>query len=348
MKIDSPVLVTGAGGFIGSHLTEALLGLGCDVRAMVHYNSRNDWGWLEEAAVGFRTGRLWKTALGVRYPASVGGGSLEIVPGDVRDPFFVKAAVKGCATVFHLAALIGIPYSYVSPASYVSTNVQGTLNILQACLDSSVSRLVHTSTSEVYGSARYTPMDEYHPLAGQSPYSASKIGADHLAESFHRSFGLPVCIVRPFNTFGPRQSARAVIPTVIAQALTGAEVIKLGSLSPVRDLNYVADTVAGFVTAAGCGGTVGRAVNIGRGKGMSIGELARLVLDLCGSTAKIVTDPERVRPEESEVVQLVCDNSRAFKTMGWKPRFSIEEGIAATVEWMRARLSRFKPGVYNV
>jgi NAD dependent epimerase/dehydratase len=346
---DSPsVLVTGAGGFIGSHLTEALLGVGYKVRAMVHYNFQNNWGWLEEVVGDPKASPWQRTEMGVGLPESPNGGTLEIVAGDIQDPFFVNAAVKGCKTVFHLASLIAIPYSYVAPASYIATNVQGTLNVLQACRDNAVSRLVHTSTSEVYGTAQYTPIDEKHPVVGQSPYSASKIGADHLAESFYRSFDLPVAIIRPFNTFGPRQSARAVIPTIITLAFSGAGVIRLGSLSPVRDLNYVKDTVAGFLAVAESEKTIGKVTNIGRGEGISIGDLARKIICLCGSDAKIETDARRVRPEKSEVFELVCDNGLAAELLGWQPRYTLDEGLAETVEWMRTRLRYYKAGIYNV
>jgi NAD dependent epimerase/dehydratase len=344
----SPVLVTGAGGFIGSHLTEALLGMGCRVRAMVHYNSQNNWGWLEEAVGDFGACSSEKTGMGVRFFALPTGGELEIVAGDIQDPFFVNEAVKGCTIVFHLAALIAIPYSYVAPASYVSTNIQGTLNVLQACRVNGVSRLVHTSTSEVYGTAQYTPIDEKHPVVGQSPYSASKIGADHLAESFYRSFDLPVSIIRPFNTFGPRQSARAVVPTIITQALSGAGVIRLGSLSPIRDLNYVKDTVAGFLAVAQSDKAIGKVTNIGRGEGISIGDLARKILSLCGPDARIETDSQRVRPDKSEVFELVCDDSLARELLGWQPRHTLDEGLGETVEWVRTCLRYYKAGIYNI
>jgi len=348
MEFGNPVLVTGAGGFIASHLVEALIERGFHVRAMVHYNFRNNWGWLEEVAGNIKAGPPRKTDFGVRFPQLPDAGTLEIIAGDIQDPFFVNAAVKGCKIVFHLAALIAIPYSYVAPSSYVSTNVQGTLNVLQACRDNGVSRLVHTSTSAVYGTAQYTPIDEKHPVVGQSPYSASKIGADHLAESFYRSFDSPVSIVRPFNTFGPRQSARAVIPTIITQALSGAEVIRLGSLSPVRDLNYVKDTVAGFLAVASSDKTIGQVTNIGRGEGISIGGLAQLILDICGCSAVIENDPQRIRPEKSEVFRLVCDNNRAQKWCGWGPRYSLEEGLTETVAWVRNNLKNFKSSIYNL
>ncbi|MFB3885564.1 MAG: GDP-mannose 4,6-dehydratase [Thermodesulfobacteriota bacterium] len=348
MKFDDLILVTGAAGFIGSHLTEVLLSQGNRVRAMVHYNFRNNWGWLEDI-LGDRMNQPAKTTpLGVLYSDFPGGGSLEVITGDIQDPFFVDKAVDGCKTVFHLAALIAIPYSYVAPVSYVSTNVNGTLNVLEACRKHQVTRLVHTSTSEVYGTAQYVPIDEKHPLAGQSPYSASKIGADHLAESFYRSFDLPVSIIRPFNTFGPRQSARAVIPAIIAQALAGTKEIRLGSIEPVRDLNYVMDTVAAFAAVASSGHSVGRAINIGRGEGISIGELAKTILQICGSRSEIVTEKERVRPEKSEVRELVCDCSLARELLGWKHRYSLQQGLEETVAWIRPRLHLYKPWIYNI
>ncbi len=342
------VLVTGAGGFIGSHLTEALVWKGYQVRAMVHYNFRNDWGWLEEVLDNLKACQPIKTSLGVQYKDLSGGGTLEVIMGDIQDPFFIDAAVKDCDIVFHLAALIAIPYSYVAPASYVSTNVQGTLNALEACKKNGVSRLVHTSTSEVYGTAQYTPIDEKHPVVGQSPYSASKIGADHLAESYYRSFDVPVSIIRPFNTFGPRQSARAVIPTIITQVLSGDGVIRLGSLEPVRDLTYVKDMVEGFLSIAESDEAVGRVTNIGRGEGISIVDLARMILELCDSSAHIETDPQRVRPEKSEVFELICDNSQARQRLGWQPRYSLSQGIEETVDWFKKNLHRYKSLIYNL
>lgn len=350
MKTEDPnlVLVTGAGGFIGSHLTETLVTMGRRVRALVHYNFQNNWGWLEGVCENSGFVQTEKTPLGVRCSNLPNGGSLEIIAGDIQDPFFVGAAVEGCQTVFHLAALIAIPFSYVAPASYVSTNINGTLNVLEACRKHRVSRLVHTSTSEVYGTAQYTPIDEKHPIVGQSPYSASKIGADHLAESYHRAFGVPVSIIRPFNTFGPRQSARAVIPTIISQAISGAEVIRLGSLTPVRDLNYVKDTVRGFLAVADSDQTIGRVTNIGRGSGVSIGSLAKLILQKVGSRARIETEAERMRPENSEVFQLICDSTRAREVLTWAPSYTLDQGIEETVEWMRENIHRYKPGLYNV
>jgi NAD dependent epimerase/dehydratase len=323
------VLVTGAAGFIGSHLTESLARSGYQVRAMVHYNFQNSWGWLET------------------IPSDI-IKNVEVFLADITDPFAVQKAVEGCNLVFHLAALIAIPYSYLAPASYVETNVNGTLNVLEACKNSGVRRLVHTSTSETYGTAQYTPIDEKHPLVGQSPYSASKIAADKLAESYYLSFDLPVVTLRPFNTFGPRQSTRAVIPTIITQALSGAETIQLGSLSPVRDLNYVKDTVAGFIAAANAENVVGKTINCGRGEGVSIGELAQMILEICGSKATIETDSERVRPEKSEVMELICNNTLARELMGWEPKYSLQEGLEETVAWMRDNLDRYKTNIYNV
>lgn len=323
-----PVLVTGAGGFIGSHLTEELLRRGARVRAMVHYNGAGRWGWLDEAD-----------------PALM--RRCEVVAGDVTDPFFVREAVAGRRTVFHLAALIAIPYSYRAPASYVQTNVVGTLNVLEACRAAKVRKLVHTSTSEVYGTARYVPIDEDHPLQGQSPYSASKIGADQLAESFHRSFGLPVAIARPFNTYGPRQSARAVLPTILSQLLSGAGTLRLGSLSPVRDFNFVSDTVAGFLAVAASAKTVGRVVNIGSGRGVTVGRAVELAQAAAGRRARVVEERARVRPAGSEVLRLVCGNA-AIRRLGWRPRVDLAEGLRLTAQWLRPRAAGYKSHLYNV
>jgi dTDP-glucose 4,6-dehydratase len=322
------VLVTGAGGFIGSHLTDALLSAGADVTAFVHYNARNDWGMLEE-----------------RYDEKT--RNLTVIAGDVSDALFVRKAVKGQDIVFHLAALIGIPYSYSAPESYVNTNIKGTLNVMQACLESGVQRIVHTSTSEVYGTAQYTPIDEKHPLQGQSPYSASKIGADKIAESFYCSFGLPVTTIRPFNTYGPRQSARAVIPTIITQALA-ANSVRLGSLDPVRDLTYVADTVQGFLKLAQSKKTIGKTVNTGSGKGVTIGELAGMIIAQVNPKARIVSEKKRVRPENSEVMKLICDNRLARDLAGWEPKIQLDEGISMTVEWMKDHAGSYKTGMYTV
>jgi NAD dependent epimerase/dehydratase len=322
------VLVTGAGGFIGSHLVERLVELGARVRALVRYNSRNDWGLLE------------------LLPAAV-KEHLEVVAGDITDPFGVARALAGCEVVFHLAALIAIPYSYTAPSQFVAVNCGGTLNLLEAARQQGAERFVHTSTSETYGTAQYTPIDEKHSLRGQSPYAASKIGADKLAESYYLSFGVPVATIRPFNTYGPRQSARAVIPTIISQALNG-ELIRLGSLSPVRDLNYVSDTVEGFIKVAESPRAVGEVINIGSGKSVSIGELAGKIVDLLGGNKRIVTEDERVRPEASEVLELLCDHRKARELIGWEPRVSLEEGLAGTIKFIRENLSRYKPDIYNV
>jgi len=308
------ILVTGADGFIGSHLTETLTALGCQVTAFCFYNSFDSWGWLDTV------------------PGSV-RESIEVVMGDVRDPSAVRSAVRGSDAVFHLAALIGIPFSYRAPDSYVDTNVRGTLNVLQAARECDVGRVVVTSTSEVYGTAQYAPIDEGHPRQGQSPYSASKIGADAMAEAFHRSFDLPVVIARPFNTYGPRQSTRAVIPTIIAQVLSHAAEIRLGSLSPTRDLTFVTDTCAGFVALASSDGAVGRDVNMGTGREISIGDLAALILEMMGSSARIVTEDARVRPDASEVNRLLSDNSLAGTLCGWEPRVSLREGLGRTIDW---------------
>lgn len=347
-ELGNKILVTGAGGFIGSHLTEALLKKGHYVRAMVHYNFRNDWGWVEEVLEKADSKAHEKTSLGIVFHDLFGHSELEIVPGDIQDTSFVSSAVESCDTVFHLAALIAIPYSYVAPASYVSTNVQGTLNLLEACRRHNVGRLVHTSTSEVYGTAQYTPIDERHPLVGQSPYSASKIGADHLAESYYRSFDLPVSIIRPFNTFGPRQSARAVVPAIITQVLSGEETIRLGSLTPVRDLSFIADTVAGFIGAAESERIVGQVTNIGRGEGVTVEDLCRMILDICGAEARIETDIDRVRPEKSELLELICDNTRARETFGWQPGYTLKEALEVTIDWFKTNLDRYKPTIYNI
>lgn len=311
------VLVTGAGGFIGSHLVEALVAQGARVRGFVHYNSRGDRGHLEALA-----------------PAV--GAEVEVVMGEVQDPFSVAAAVRGCDVVFHLAALIGIPYSYVAPKSYVDTNIVGTLNVLEACRIGGVRRLVQTSTSETYGTAQYTPIDERHPLQGQSPYSASKIGADKLAESYFRSMDLPVATLRPFNTFGPRQSLRAVIPTIIAQALHG-DTIRLGSLEPIRDFTFVTDTARAFIAAATSAAAVGQTLNAGSGRGISIGDLVQLILSLTGSEATLEHEARRVRPEASEVFELLCDPAKLHELTGWRAEVDLETGLEATIAWMRSR-----------
>jgi NAD dependent epimerase/dehydratase len=323
------ILVTGSDGFIGSHLAEELVRSGKSVRAFVCYNSFNSWGWLDT---------LPAEAL----------GEMEIFQGDIRDPNGVREAMKGVGSVYHLAALIAIPFSYRSPDSYVSTNITGTLNVLQAARELGTGRVLVTSTSEVYGTAQYAPIDEKHPRQGQSPYSATKIGADALAESFHRSFGLPVTVVRPFNTYGPRQSARAVIPSVIAQLLAGKTEIEMGALSPTRDFNYVKDTVAGFIAIAGAENTAGEEINIATNKEISIGEMAGELIRQINPEAKIVCDERRMRPQKSEVNRLLGCNKKITGLTGWKPRFTFEQGIAETVEWMRNNMDRYKPGIYNV
>ncbi|GAB6076190.1 NAD-dependent 4,6-dehydratase LegB [Desulfurobacterium crinifex] len=325
------VLVTGAGGFIGSHLVERLVKEECKIRALVHYNSLNRWGWLDT------------------FPEEV-FSSIEVITGDIRDPHFVDEIMKETDVVFHLAALIGIPYSYIAPDNYVDTNVKGTLNILQACKRWSVEKVLITSTSEVYGTALYVPIDEKHPKQPQSPYSATKIAADALAESFYRSFDLPVVIVRPFNTYGPRQSARAVIPTIITQLLSGKKEVKLGSLHPTRDLLFVKDTVEGFIEIAKSDRTVGEEINIATGKEISIGELAKKLIELINPDVKIVVDEERIRPEKSEVERLCGDNRKIMKLTNWKPKYSLEEGLRITVDWFREKenLSFYKPDLYNV
>jgi len=321
------VLITGAGGFIGSHLTERCLAEGWKVRAFVHYNSRNHWGWLEERSAA---------------------GELEMVAGDIRDFDLVHTAMEGVDTVFHLAALIGIPYSYLSPAAYIRTNVIGTYNVVQAARMHEVGNVLVTSTSETYGTAQYVPIDEKHPLVGQSPYSASKIGADQIAMSYHHAFGLPVKGVRPFNTYGPRQSARAFIPTVISQILSGKRTIRLGNLTPTRDLTFVKDTAEGFLAVAGADSLVGEFTNIGMNEEIAMGDLAGLIARIIGAEVEIETDPSRVRPEKSEVERLRCDNTRLTEATGWKPSHTLEEGLTETVEWIRSHLDLFKPDLYNV
>jgi NAD dependent epimerase/dehydratase len=324
------VLVTGAAGFIGSHLVEALAAKGCRVRALVHYNALGRWGHLDALDAGVRD-------------------TLDVVSGDVTDPFAVARAVEGCDAVFHLAALIAIPYSYRAPQSYVSTNISGTLNVLEACRQHRVGRLVHTSTSETYGTAQYTPIDERHPLQGQSPYSASKIGADKLAESYFRSFDLPVTTLRPFNTFGPRQSARAIIPTIVSQAFAGPE-IRLGSLTPVRDLTFVTDTAAAFIAAAEADAAVGSVVNAGNGRGITIGDLAARILRLMGreTTHRVVSDADRIRPDKSEVFELICDRTLAGTLLGWQPRVTLDEGLAQVIAYVDRHRGQFKAHLYNI
>jgi NAD dependent epimerase/dehydratase len=329
------ILVTGADGFIGSHLTEHLVRQGHSVRAFVLYNSFNSWGWLDDSPADIRD-------------------SLDVFAGDIRDPNGVRQAMKGCDVVLHLAALIAIPYSYHSPDTYVDTNVKGTLNIVQAARDLGVQRVVHTSTSEVYGTARFVPITEAHPLQGQSPYSATKIGADQIATSFHLSFGTPVSVIRPFNTYGPRQSARAVIPTIITQIAAGARSIRLGATHPTRDFNFVRDTVRGFVAIAESDVAVGRVVNVGSNFEISIGDTARLIARLMEREVELQCDDERLRPSGSEVERLWADNTLARELAGWTPEYAGQAGFARglkeTIAWFRdpANLARYKAGRYNI
>lgn len=320
------VLVTGAGGFIGSHLTEKLVEVGARTRALVHYRSNGSWGWLD------------------RCPRR---GEIEVVAGDVRDDESVTRAMQGVEVVFHLAALIGIPYSYEAPSSYVRTNIEGTLNVLTAARQASAGRVVHTSTSEVYGSATYVPMDEKHPLQGQSPYSASKIGADKMAEAFYLSFGLPVVTLRPFNTFGPRQSARAVIPTIITQCLAG-KAVRLGHLHPTRDFNFVSNTVDGFMLAATAERAVGQTINIGSGQEISIRDLATRIGGLLAQDVVIEGENDRKRPENSEVDRLLADNRFATDLLGWQPLTSFDQGLSRTIEWIREHQDEYRTGAYVV
>lgn len=323
------VLVTGADGFIGSHLVEQLLQSGKQVKAFVYYNSFGSWGWLDT---------LPKSIL----------SEIEIFAGDIRDPNGVRHAMVGVDTVYHLAALIAIPFSYHSPDSYVDTNIKGTLNVLQAARDLGTKRLLITSTSEVYGTAQYVPIDEKHPYQGQSPYSATKIGADRMAESFYRSFDTPLTIVRPFNTYGPRQSARAVIPTIMTQLLSGANEIKLGSLTPTRDFNYVSDTAKGFICIANSEKTIGEEINIASGSEISIGELAQEIMNQINPNAKIICDDIRLRPEKSEVNRLLGCNKKILQLTNWKQEVSFSQGIEQTIAFLRQNLDRYKTELYNV
>ena len=336
MKIKgNKILVTGADGFIGSHLTEELVRSGADVRAFVFYNSFNSWGWLDHSPEEIKK-------------------NIDIFSGDVRDPHGVKKAMEGCDIVFHLAALIAIPYSYHSPDTYVDTNVKGTLNIVQAAKELKVEKVIHTSTSEVYGTAKFVPITEDHPLQGQSPYSASKIGADQIAMSFYTSFKTPVSIIRPFNTYGPRQSARAVIPTIITQIANGRRKIELGSLHPTRDFNYIKDTVRGFIAVAESDRSIGDAINIGSNFEISIGETAKLISDIMDVEIEFVTDDQRIRPDKSEVERLWADNSKARELAGWQPEYGGKEGfrrgLAETVGWFTdpENLIKYKANIYNL
>lgn len=329
------VLVTGADGFIGSHLTEALVREGHQVRAFVYYNSFNSLGWLDEA------------------PKEVLDG-IQVVAGDVRDPHQVADAVAGCECVLHLAALVGIPFSYQAPDAYVDTNIKGTLNVLQAARRHGTAKVIHTSTSEVYGTAKFVPITEDHPLQGQSPYSATKIAADQMALAFHASYSTPVCVLRPFNTYGPRQSARAVIPTIISQIASGAKKIRLGALTPTRDFNFVSDTVAGFLAVLKADAAVGEVINIGSGHEISIGDLVKLIAGVMGTPVEIVSEQARIRPPGSEVERLCAANAKAKRLLGWQPQFSGEAGLKRGIEitsgWLResAHLKRYRPDVYGV
>jgi len=329
------ILITGADGFIGSHLTEELVRLGHDVRAFVYYNSFNSWGWLDHSDADIKR-------------------SLDVFAGDIRDPHGVKTAMQGCDVVLHLAALIAIPYSYHSPDTYVDTNIKGTLNIVQAARELGIQKVVHTSTSEVYGTARFVPITEQHPLQGQSPYSASKIGADQIAHSFYSSFNTPVAIVRPFNTYGPRQSARAVIPTIITQIASGSRKLKLGSLHPTRDFNFVKDTVQGFIAIAESDRSVGEVINIGSNYEVSIGDTVQTIADLMGVEIEIETDDIRLRPDKSEVERLWADNRKALELAGWQPNYGgqdgLRRGLGETIDWFRnpANLNYYKADRYNI
>ncbi len=325
----SKILVTGADGFIGSHLTEELVKQGHSVKAFAYYNSFNTWGWLDSLPKDIMK-------------------EVEVFTGDIRDPNGVRESMKGIDEVFHLAALIAIPFSYHSPDTYVDTNIKGTLNVLQAAKDLDVSRLLITSTSEVYGTAQYVPIDEKHPFQGQSPYSATKIGADRLAESFYRSFNMPITIVRPFNTYGPRQSARAVIPTIITQLLSGIESIKLGSLTPTRDFNYVKDTVNGFIEIAKSSYTIGEEINIATQNEISIGDLAYELIKQINPNAVIVSDDQRLRPEKSEVNRLLGSNEKIMRLTNWKPSYTFEEGLTETIDFFKLHLEKYKSDIYNI
>lgn len=323
------VLVTGADGFIGSHLTQSLIEEGYDVRALTFYNSFNSWGWLDSLPDNLKK-------------------QIDIRSGDIRDPNGIRNLMEGVESVFHLAALIAIPFSYHSPDSYVDTNIKGTLNVLQAARSLGTSRILITSTSEVYGSAQYVPIDEKHPFQGQSPYSATKIGADRLAESFYKSFSLPVTIVRPFNTYGPRQSARAVIPTIISQLLSGIKEIHLGSLTPTRDFNYVKDTVKGFIEIEKSDKTIGEEINIASQKEVSIGELAEELIKQINQDAKITCETQRLRPQKSEVVRLMGSNQKLKELTGWKQEYTLQQGLKETIDWISENMDKYKTDIYNI
>ncbi|MBK9097300.1 MAG: SDR family NAD(P)-dependent oxidoreductase [bacterium] len=321
------ILVTGAGGFIGSHLVEKLTEEGYEVKAFVRYNSKNNWGWLEYSPVK---------------------NDIEVITGDIRDYDSVSKAAEDCQAIFHLAALIGIPYSYVSPLAYIKTNIEGTYNILQTAKERNLENIIITSTSETYGTAQRVPIDEDHPLVGQSPYSASKISSDQIALSYHKSFGLPVKIVRPFNTYGPRQSARAVIPTIIAQLLNGKTELQLGNTSPTRDLTFVKDTVNGFLKIFKCEDLIGNVINIGMNEEITIKKLAKTIAELLNVKISVQEDKQRVRPENSEVERLRCDNTKVMKYTGWKPEYDLKNGLIETINWIKINLTMYKHHIYNV
>jgi len=327
--VGKKILVTGAGGFIGSHLVENLVKYGANVKALVKYNANNNWGWLEESEIK---------------------NDIEVITGDIRDPFLCNKITKDTNVIFHLAALISIPYSYIAPESYLETNIKGTLNICQAALDNNCEKIIVTSTSEVYGTAQYVPINENHPLQPQSPYSATKIAADSLAMSYYNSFNLPLVIARPFNTYGPRQSARAVIPTIISQIASGMNEIKVGDLSPTRDFNYVEDTCRGFIHLAESEKTIGEIINIGSNYEISISDTFNLIKDIMKSDVKFVIDKTRIRPDKSEVRRLWCDNTKIYNLTGFKPKYSINEGLTKTIEWFlnKDNLNKYKVGLYNV
>lgn len=323
------VLITGADGFIGSHLTEMLVKEGSTVKALSQYNSFNNWGWLEDVNCK---------------------NDIEVLCGDIRDPHYMKKITRDIDIIFHLAALIAIPYSYIAPDSYIDTNIKGTLNICQAALDNGVQKVIHTSTSEVYGTAQYVPIDEKHPIQPQSPYSATKVGADAIAESFYRAFNLPLSIARPFNTYGPRQSARAVIPTIITQILNGKKEIKLGDTTPTRDFNFVKDTCRGYIELANCEKANGEIINIGSNYEISVGDTLELIKKLMKSDVKFIQDKSRLRPEKSEVNRLWCDNTKINKFTGFKPQYSFEQGLKETIDWFKNpdNLKKYKADIYNV
>ena len=330
MKLEGKkILITGAEGFIGSHLTEKLVELGADVTALVQYNSFNNWGWIDTFDKSTKE-------------------NIKVISGDIREYDGMKRIIKGQDVVFHLAALIAIPYSYLSPMAYVRTNVEGTTNVLEACREYEIEKVVHTSTSETYGTALYVPIDEKHPMQGQSPYSASKIGADKIAESYYRSFNVPVATIRPFNTYGPRQSARAVIPTIISQILSGKTEIKLGSLTPTRDFNYVKDTAEAFIKIAESDKTVGEVINAGSNYEISIGDTVKKIINIMGKDIKIVCDEERLRTQNSEVNRLWADNSKIKELTDWMPKYSLGEGLYETIQWVKSNMQYFKSDIYNV